>query len=586
MGWVGRCLGAPEIASNLGWSSKKRSRPVIERLHLRLRQLSQSRLRAALYCVTAAVFLLTATFTQQAQATTCLATDIFTSACLDQADTFPLGNRIPLILIHGWNEQETVWDSLISNAGTSLQSQYKIYRFSYQSNVWSLPNLGQALRIVLDLESFNDPQFGSQKISFVAHSMGGLIARYFMSETTFLQQGPFVGLKGGERVLKLITLATPHHGSPLANGPVRNARAGAYWGSQLIASDLPIVGLTPYNEVNRNDLWWDNYDDLWNGSYGLWGNVACPLGCPDTQNSELQLINNDTAYDKKIIAYAGYISQQDVDLACSVGDNLACDFAGTGLVPGTTVILGGVFLYTNDGIVPTTSAVFSGHAIGGTHYFGGYDHNDLVCGIDSLDCSQSSTDTKVFHQIVSDLAINPPPSTSDLIPKSISLSSSSFSPGASLTANWTLANVGNAAANSTSTTVVRINQSPTKAAGTNLKSVPTAALAAQSSVPQSATVAAPGVPGTYYVWVIADDLSQVTNQVDTSNDLQPSASFTVTGPSPDLVPTGITPSAMIVAANATFSVSCNRPIAGMQRLIRRARPWSALIRIRIPRRQS
>jgi pimeloyl-ACP methyl ester carboxylesterase len=275
-----------------------------------------------------------------------------------------------------------------------------------------LPNLAQALRIVLDLESFNDPQFGSQKISFVAHSMGGLIVRYFMSETTSLQQGPFIGLKGGERVIKLITLGTPHHGTLAANGPVRNAKAGPFWGSQLIGSDLPVFKLTPYNQVNRKDLWWDNYDALWNGSYGSWGIIACPLGCPDTQNPELQLINNDTTYDKKLIAYAGYITQQDMDLACTNGDHSACDFGGIingiSLPAGPTVILGGVFLYTNDGVVPTASAVFAEHTIGGAHYFGGYDHQDLVCGIDSLGCTQSSTDTKVFNQIRSDLAITPP----------------------------------------------------------------------------------------------------------------------------------------------------------------------------------
>jgi probable HAF family extracellular repeat protein len=248
-----------------------------------------------------------------------------------------------------------------------------------------------------------------------------------------------------------------------------------------------------------------------------------------------------------------------MDLACTNGDHSACDFAGIingiSLPAGPTVILGGVFLYTNDGIVPTASAVFAEHTIGGTHYFGGYDHQDLVCGIDSLGCTQSSTDTKVFNQIRSDLAITPPTSTSDLIPKSISLNSSSFSPGASLTVNWTLSNVGNAAANAASTTVIRINQSPTKATGTNLASVPTSALVAQSSASQSATVAAPATPGTYYVWVIADDFSKVTNQSDTSNDLQPSAAFTVTGPSADLVPTGIAPSAPTVTAGATYSAS-------------------------------
>jgi pimeloyl-ACP methyl ester carboxylesterase len=303
LSWVGRRWGVPEIA--LKWRSGCRDtwrrRPQV--------RFARAQPRSSQFWATSVIifvlFILAAAFVTQARAQTCLAADPFTSACLDQVDTFPLGNRIPLILVHGWNEQESVWNNLInSDAGSVLQSEYKIYRFSYQSNMWSLPNLAQALRIVLDQESFNDPQFGSQKISFVAHSLGGLIVRYFMSETTSLQQGPFIGLKGGERVIKLITLGTPHHGTPAANGPVRNAKAGPFWGSQLIGSDLPVFKLTPYNQINRNDLWWDNYDALWNGSYGAWGIIACPLGCPDTQNPELQLINNDTTYDKKLIAYA------------------------------------------------------------------------------------------------------------------------------------------------------------------------------------------------------------------------------------------------------------------------------------------
>ena len=146
---------------------------------------------------------------------------------------------------------------------------------------------------------------------------------------------------------------------------------------------------------------------------------------------------------------------------------------------------------------------------------------------------------------------------SDLVPQSISLSTTTMSPGESFTANWTLANTGSGAADASSTTVVRINQSTTSAAGSNLSSVSTAALGAGSSVGQSATLTAPTTPGTYYVWVIADNFSAVSNQSNVSNDLQRSGAFTVSAASAqsDLVPQSISLSTTSVSPGASFTAS-------------------------------
>src|SRR5205085_22334 len=121
----------------------------------------------------------------------------------------------------------------------------------------------------------------------------------------------------------------------------------------------------------------------------------------------------------------------------------------------------------------------------------------------------------------------PPPATSDLVPENIALGSSSVAAGGSLTVNWDILNQGTAAANASSTTEVRITSSPTSAAGTNLVGVSTSALAAGASQAESANLTVPTTPGTYYVWVIADNFTAVSNQSNTTNDLQHSASFTV-----------------------------------------------------------
>jgi hypothetical protein len=124
----------------------------------------------------------------------------------------------------------------------------------------------------------------------------------------------------------------------------------------------------------------------------------------------------------------------------------------------------------------------------------------------------------------------PPPPNPDLVPLNIKLSSSSVRSGASFSVNWTLVNAGGVAANAASTTVVRINQSTTSSAGTDLATIGTPALAAGTSVAQSATLTAPTTPGIYYVWVVADASGAVANQI-TSNDSQRSGVLRSSGPS-------------------------------------------------------
>ena len=121
---------------------------------------------------------------------------------------------------------------------------------------------------------------------------------------------------------------------------------------------------------------------------------------------------------------------------------------------------------------------------------------------------------------------------SDLLPENISLGSTSVEPGGSLYVSWWLVNQGFGAANSTSTTELRITSSPSShgTSTDNLQGVSTPALPGYSSVSQSATRTAPTTTGTYYVWVIADYYTNVSNQSSTSNDEVHSVAFTVTAP--------------------------------------------------------
>lgn len=549
-----------------------------------------------------------------------------TGSCLDIAQSgIDQKNLQPLILVHGWNpapdagveaEIFSAWDAQPNDYNPAywgpfiryfcnhedLYKKYKLFQFSYWTHVLSLKDLGSGMRDAIDLASI-DPtysqSFGSKPLTIIAHSMGGLVTRTFMNLPSSSGTGPWVGKRGGDRVIAAITLGTPHHGTPMANGPVRDARAHGWgWYTQLFEIGVPAGKVVPYNIGNRPTLWWDNYDHLWDGSLCPRTSGSQSTNCPDIKNDNLLgaqgdpsalNLNLDTAYDNRIIAYAGVTDWKDEYPHCQLQMRTTWDplappaefnIYGCGVD-----ILSNVYYYKSDGIVPVASAQFDGHTLQKVHPpFSGYDHGELICGLGNPNCSSSiyttdqilfnMTDKTIFEAIRSDLNDLPPSpllnglsanqstfrsstsaQQSDLIPQSINLSSSLLTPGQALTASWLLANIGNAAANATSLTAIRINRSPTKAAGADLQLVSTTALASGASAPQSVQLTAPSAPGKYYVWVIADNYGAVTNQSDATNDLQPSAAFVVSGPVADLVPQNITPSTTTVTAGSPFTVT-------------------------------
>jgi hypothetical protein len=94
---------------------------------------------------------------------------------------------------------------------------------------------------------------------------------------------------------------------------------------------------------------------------------------------------------------------------------------------------------------------------------------------------------------------------------------STISPGGTLDARWTVTNGGTGTANP-STTVLRVNQSATTAAGTNVRSLPVGGLSANTSIDQSAALIAPATPGTYWVWAWADNGATAGQSVTAAAD--------------------------------------------------------------------
>lgn len=137
------------------------------------------------------------------------------------------GTRKPLVFVHGialsiagynlWPE-EKAWDNLLRFFRDSdLFKTYKPYIFMYDSNdtdnTIPVKDGVEAVGECLAQFMHSDSNLKNKNITIIAHSMGGLVSRSMMELSVAN------GKQGGEWVDKLITLFTPHRGSPLPNFP-------------------------------------------------------------------------------------------------------------------------------------------------------------------------------------------------------------------------------------------------------------------------------------------------------------------------------------------------------------------------------
>ena len=154
--------------------------------------------------------------------------DSVTSLIADPEPSPQIGNRIPLILIHGaMSGTESSFDRFVEFFQASdLPRAYKIYRFAYTNNIYPVWELARSLRnridALIDQEALlQDGSFNDGPLVLLGHSMGGLVARSYMAEHSH-NTGVYDGTRGGERILNsspwrpLITDPTPptrSHGS-------------------------------------------------------------------------------------------------------------------------------------------------------------------------------------------------------------------------------------------------------------------------------------------------------------------------------------------------------------------------------------
>ena len=224
------------------------------------------------------------------------------------------GKKVPLLLVHGIQGVEAdgdiavlddYWTAFINNFwknDKALQAKYALYTFQYCSDRVEVSEIAGELRNLVD------DGLADRKHVILAHSMGGLVATAYM--TALHQKGQWKDKTGGDTTLALITLATPHHGTPGANSPktlekyvpllykLFYARANKLYWESTLGKDHPAV--SDSSLPNRSDLRWDNYDLKFGEQ---------TADTPGDLNKKLYARNLlFKKYAAKMIVYSGYLA--------------------------------------------------------------------------------------------------------------------------------------------------------------------------------------------------------------------------------------------------------------------------------------
>ena len=123
-----------------------------------------------------------------------------TSGSFLSVNAQPNPNRLPIILIHGYGENSSVWNSWREWLGANNFS--RVYPITFSNDkCGSVEEHATELNNTVNRILQNT---GSQKVNIVAHSKGGLDARWYIASG------------GADKVANLIMIGTPNSGLPAA----------------------------------------------------------------------------------------------------------------------------------------------------------------------------------------------------------------------------------------------------------------------------------------------------------------------------------------------------------------------------------
>ena len=302
-------------------------------------------------------------------------------------------DRIPLILIHGASGDSKTnslnywygWangDMSPANAQlgrlnqSGMSSKFRVYRFVYDSRRPISANGTEFAQFVNNFCA-NNPAFAERQVVIMAHSMGGLVSRYALNTNPDFRA----------RVHRLITLGTPHLGSPLANpswvkqadtsGIIENIVSSFYHSNfggtegdfdlaWYKATDLPLSARYGYSD----------YQWVVDKGYFVKTLLDNSLTAPFTGSGPMMA----TTADPKIIAYSGSFSSEVSGEGENWPDAVKSDVTQVtksdhyGLyvlknVLGDMTYASGVAVGANDGMVSVNSAQLAGHPLAENIHF-------------------------------------------------------------------------------------------------------------------------------------------------------------------------------------------------------------------------
>jgi triacylglycerol lipase len=114
------------------------------------------------------------------------------------ADT---AGRHPILFVHGLSSSAASWNAMIDYLVGRGYDRSQLRAFSYD---WTQSNAITAQQVGAEVDGLLQ-RTGATKVDIIAHSMGGLSARWYLK---------FLG--GTAKVDRFVSIGSPHHGAALA----------------------------------------------------------------------------------------------------------------------------------------------------------------------------------------------------------------------------------------------------------------------------------------------------------------------------------------------------------------------------------
>lgn len=221
-----------------------------------------------------------------------------------QFDREPVGNRAPLIMVHGllgeyWECFR--WRKMIRylKKDPRFAQRYKVVLLRYDSHrplKQIVPGFTHAAEEV-------STAFGRQPLTVVALSMGGNILQEAMTDPIF-----------DKKIKQVITMGTPFHGSPLFSSNWMEYSMLKNYHSPLSRIDTAIPYRLYFNRHKNllSDLHWDNADrfipDVGNFHYFFPVSSKGTVSPTASENDVVLQLNSPGLVDKsKFTVYGGYL---------------------------------------------------------------------------------------------------------------------------------------------------------------------------------------------------------------------------------------------------------------------------------------